>query len=155
MAVEPVVALQGPRSVGKPTMLHEIAREHAVSIVDLDRPELRESVAADPAAFVGRSAPVCNDEFQKAPIVLDAIKAELNRDLRPGRFLITGSTRSGVSVSGGSRGSLLRVERRPESRGLLSLEPRRHRRPSRVDCRRPRADVVSDSLTLRSEAGLR
>lgn len=50
-------------------------------------------MAADPAAFVAGSAPVCIDEFQKAPIVLDAIKAELNRDLRPGRFLITGSTR--------------------------------------------------------------
>ncbi len=93
MANEPVVALQGPRSVGKSTTLREIAHEHAVSIVDLDRPELREAVAADPAAFVAGPAPVCIDEFQKAPIVLDAIKAELNRDLRPGRFLITGSTR--------------------------------------------------------------
>lgn len=93
MAVEPVVVLQGPRSVGKSTTLHEIAREHAVSIVDLDRPELREAVAADPAAFVVGASPVCIDEFQKAPVVLDAIKAELNRDLRPGRFLITGSTR--------------------------------------------------------------
>lgn len=93
MAVEPVVALHGPRAVGKSTTLHEIAREHAVPIVDLDRPELREAVAADPAAFVAGSSLVCVDEFQKAPIVLDAIKAELNSDLRPGRFLITGSTR--------------------------------------------------------------
>ena len=73
--------------------MHEIAREHAVSIVDLDRPELQEAVAADPAAFVAGSAPVCIDEFQKVPIVLDAIKAELNSDLQTGRFLITGSTR--------------------------------------------------------------
>ena len=49
--------------------MHEIAREYAVSIVDLDRPELQEAVAADPAAFVAGSAPVCIDEFQKVPIV--------------------------------------------------------------------------------------
>lgn len=33
------------------------------------------------------------DEYQHVPAVLDAIKAELNRDLRPGRFVLTGSTR--------------------------------------------------------------
>jgi predicted AAA+ superfamily ATPase len=38
-------------------------------------------------------APVCLDEYQKAPLVLDAVKAELNRDSSPGRFLFTGSTR--------------------------------------------------------------
>ncbi len=33
------------------------------------------------------------DEYQHVPEVLDTIKAELNRDLRPGRFVITRSTR--------------------------------------------------------------
>jgi hypothetical protein len=33
------------------------------------------------------------DEYQHAPAILDAIKAELNRELRPGRFVLTGSTR--------------------------------------------------------------
>jgi hypothetical protein len=33
------------------------------------------------------------DEFQHVPEILDAIKAELNRDTRPGRFVLTGSTR--------------------------------------------------------------
>jgi hypothetical protein len=36
---------------------------------------------------------VCIDEYQHAPDILDAIKAELNRDGSPGRFVITGSTR--------------------------------------------------------------
>ncbi|MGH3565947.1 MAG: ATP-binding protein [Pseudonocardia sp.] len=38
-------------------------------------------------------SPVLVDEFQHVPAVLDAIKAELNVDPRPGRFLLTGSTR--------------------------------------------------------------
>jgi predicted AAA+ superfamily ATPase len=33
------------------------------------------------------------DEYQHVPDLLDAIKAELNRDLSPGRFVLAGSTR--------------------------------------------------------------
>lgn len=90
---EPVVALQGPRTVGKSTLLAELARRFGVDVVDLDRPAIRDAVAADPAIFVSGPPPVCVDEFQKASVVLDAIKAELNRHLVPGRFVITGSTR--------------------------------------------------------------
>ena len=90
---EPVVALQGPRTVGKSTLLHEVAQSHGVEVIDLDEPAVRDAVMADPATFVGGAPPVCVDEFQKAPVVLEAIKAELNRRLAPGRFVITGSTR--------------------------------------------------------------
>lgn len=90
---EPVVALQGPRTVGKSTLLREIAAAHGVGLFDLDDLATRDAVAADPALFVSGPEPVCIDEYQKAPPILDAIKAELNVDLRPGRFLITGSTR--------------------------------------------------------------
>ena len=90
---EPVVALQGPRTVGKSTLLAEIARRHGVNVIDLDQPATRDAISADPALFATGPAPVCIDEFQKAPEILDAIKAELNRNLVPGRFVITGSTR--------------------------------------------------------------
>lgn len=40
------------------------------------------------------SAPIFVDEYQHEPAVLAAIKAELNTDLRPGRFVLAGSTRS-------------------------------------------------------------
>ena len=90
---EPVVALQGPRTVGKSTLLVEVSGRHGVAVVDLDDPVVRDAVAADPATFVSGPSPVCIDEFQRAPVVLDAIKSELNRRLAPGRFVITGSTR--------------------------------------------------------------
>ena len=90
---EPVVALQGPRTVGKSTLLADVAGNHGVEVIDLDDPAIREAVSADPATFVSGVAPVCIDEFQKAPVVLDAMKAELNRRLAPGRYVITGSTR--------------------------------------------------------------
>lgn len=88
-----MIALQGPRTVGKSTLLGELARSHAVEVFDLDDPGLRSVASADPGAFVEGLAPVCIDEYQHVPAVLDAIKAELNRELRPGRFVIAGSTR--------------------------------------------------------------
>ncbi len=90
---EPVVALQGPRTVGKSTLLAELAGSHGTTVVDLDEPATRTAVQADPGGFVGGTPPVCIDEYQHVPAVLDAIKAELNRELRPGRYVIAGSTR--------------------------------------------------------------
>ena len=93
LAEEPVVALQGPRTVGKSTLLGEVAARHGGAVIDLDEPAVRDAVRADPGTFTAGAPPVCIDEFQKAPVVLDAIKAELNRRLEPGRFVLTGSTR--------------------------------------------------------------
>jgi predicted AAA+ superfamily ATPase len=90
---EPVVALQGPRSVGKTTLLRAIAQSAGAEVLDLDDLATRVAVSSDPALFMAADPPVCVDEYQHAPEVLDAIKAELNRDGSPGRFLLTGSTR--------------------------------------------------------------
>lgn len=93
MADDPVVLLEGPRAVGKSTLLRAVAASCGAILLDLDDPATREAVATDPGTFVTGAVPVCVDEYQKAAIVLDAIKSELNRDGRPGRFVLTGSTR--------------------------------------------------------------
>src|SRR5664279_3193871 len=90
---EPVVVLQGPRAVGKSTLLQALAASRDREIVDLDALATRDAARADPALFVRGQAPVLIDEFQHVPELLDAIKAELNRDGSPGRFVLTGSTR--------------------------------------------------------------
>lgn len=92
---EPVLVLTGARTVGKSTLLAACAEHHGVTVMDLDDLETRRAVLADPALFVAadRPIPICIDEFQHAPQLLDAIKSELNRDLRPGRYVLTGSTR--------------------------------------------------------------
>ncbi len=88
-----MIALQGPRAVGKTTVLRALAAAAGVGVIDLDDLATRDAVAADPGTFVTGPSPVCVDEYQHVPTVLDAIKAELNRDGSPGRFAITGSTR--------------------------------------------------------------
>ncbi|MHB8342595.1 MAG: ATP-binding protein, partial [Mycobacteriales bacterium] len=87
---EPVLALQGPRSVGKSTLLTAIAGSLGAEIFDLDDLAMREAVRRDPGSFVAGGTPVCIDEFQHVPEVLDAIKAELNRDLRRAAQSLTG-----------------------------------------------------------------
>ncbi len=93
MSDEPVIALQGPRAVGKLTLLAGLAERFGAEVLDLDDPPMRVAAREDPSIFVTGPAPVCIDEYQHVPVVLDAIKAQLNRDSRPGRFVITGSTR--------------------------------------------------------------
>ena len=94
VTVEPVIALHGPRSVGKSTVLRGFAAESGSSVLDLDDVGVREAVIGNLASVVGGRAPVCVDEYQRVPDVLDAIKARLNREgSLPGTAVITGSTR--------------------------------------------------------------
>jgi uncharacterized protein len=92
LAEEPVVAMHGARTVGKSTLLGRIGEQFDREPIDLDDLGTRAAVEADPPLFVAGPSPVLIDEYQHVPAVLDAIKAELNRDLRAGRFLLTGST---------------------------------------------------------------
>lgn len=93
LAEEPVILLEGPRTVGKSTTLRELAERLGGEILDLDDPATRDAMLADPATMIEGSNLVCIDEYQHAPSVLDAIKARLNRSTRPGQFLLTGSAR--------------------------------------------------------------
>ena len=88
-----MVILTGPRTVGKSTLLAALAAEFGRAVIDFDRPDVRAAATADPGFLVSGPAPVLIDEFQHVPEILDAIKAELNQDGRPGRFVLTGSTR--------------------------------------------------------------
>ncbi|MGB3680773.1 MAG: ATP-binding protein [Candidatus Microthrix parvicella] len=119
---DPVLLLEGPRSVGKSTLLREIASAADGVIVDLDDPGVRDAVAADPALFVQGDRLVCIDEYQKAPVVLDAIKAELNQQTAPGRFILAGSARHDTlpAASQALTGRMSRLRVLPLSQGELA-----------------------------------
>ncbi|MGL5929553.1 MAG: ATP-binding protein [Dermatophilaceae bacterium] len=94
MQASPVVAITGPRTVGKSTLAAELVASTGGTAVDLDDPAVRRLAREDPSVFVrGLAEPVVIDEFQRAPDLLAVIKAELNRDRRPGRFILAGSAR--------------------------------------------------------------
>ncbi|MBI2703918.1 MAG: ATP-binding protein [Actinobacteria bacterium] len=118
----PVVAVNGARQVGKSTLVGQIARERPGStVVTLDDEVQREAASADPRGFVDRDGLLVIDEVQRVPDLLPAIKAAVDRDRRPGRFLLTGSTRllSTVELADALAGRVELVELWPLSAGEL------------------------------------
>lgn len=119
LAVESVVVLEGPRAVGKSTLLRALGGSYGRETVDLDELATRDAARSDPALFVAGEPPVLVDEFQHVPELLDAIKAELNRRDVPGRFVLTGSTRYSTlpAVAQSLTGRAHRVRVLPLSQG--------------------------------------
>ncbi len=89
----PVVLLSGGRQTGKSTLVTGLAdRGHQAEYVTLDDPTELAAARRDPVGFVERfDDRVILDEAQRAPELFLPIKAAVDRDRRPGRFLLTGS----------------------------------------------------------------
>ncbi len=88
----PVVLVNGARQTGKTTMVKAIAKARGGNYVTLDDHPTLEAALNDPPAFIqglGKMAVI--DEVQNAPNIFRAIKASVDRDRKPGRFLLTGS----------------------------------------------------------------
>jgi len=102
MRVMPAVVVAGARQTGKSTIARALDRSpqgdgsaqaagdsrRYLSLDDLDVLDL---ARRDPDALVRGSQPVTLDEVQREPDLLSAVKREIDRERRPGRFLLTGS----------------------------------------------------------------
>lgn len=93
IADSPVTLLIGARQAGKSTLAQTLVAEGLLaSYLTLDDGATLAAATADPDGFVaGVDGPVSIDEVQRAPALLPAIKASVDRDRRAGRFLLTGS----------------------------------------------------------------
>lgn len=93
LADTPVTLLVGARQAGKSTLAHALVAEGLVgSYLTLDDGAVLAAASDDPDGFVaGIEGSVAIDEVQRASALLPAIKASVDRDRRPGRFLLTGS----------------------------------------------------------------
>lgn len=90
-----VVILNGARQSGKTTLLKQLHASRGGTFVTFDRPGDLEAGIRDPSGFVtGYPTPLLIDEVQRAgdPLIR-AIKAEVDNDPRPGRYVLAGSTR--------------------------------------------------------------
>jgi predicted AAA+ superfamily ATPase len=90
----PVLLLNGARQTGKSTLVKTITEHsHPARYITLDDATVLAAVKHDTAGFLsGLDGPVVIDEVQRAPELFTAIKAEVDRNRRPGRFLLTGSS---------------------------------------------------------------
>jgi uncharacterized protein len=89
----PAVLLNGARQVGKSTLVQSLAvAEPETRYLTLDDSAVLSAALGDPQGFIeGFPGRVVLDEIQRAPELLLAIKRAIDRDRRPGRFLLTGS----------------------------------------------------------------
>lgn len=86
----PVVCVLGARQSGKTTLVRTLEPGHAY--LTFDDEAVLSFARSDPAGFV-EALPrrVILDEIQRAPELLRSLKAAVDRDRRPGRFVLTGS----------------------------------------------------------------
>jgi hypothetical protein len=89
----PAVMLVGPRQAGKSTLVQSLARgAHPARYLSLDDLRTLDAARRDPVGLIDSAGgPLVIDEIQRAPELLLPIKASIDRERRPGRFILTGS----------------------------------------------------------------
>ena len=129
LADMPVVVMTGMRQTGKSTLLQRDTTLAARAYVSLDDFAQLEAARRDPEEFLDRPGPITIDETQRCPELLVEIKRAVDRDRRPGRFLLSGSANfallRGVAESLAGRAVYLTLHpfTRREIRGDLDRQP--------------------------------
>jgi predicted AAA+ superfamily ATPase len=85
-----VVLISGPRQAGKTTLARQFASDNR-PYLSLDDIGTLSAARNDPIGFVRGLDRAIIDEIQRAPELMLALKESVDKDTRPGRFLITGS----------------------------------------------------------------
>lgn len=89
MADTPVIMINGPRQSGKTTLMQHYS--DTMPYYTLDDGNILNAALQDPIRFIERMDTAIIDEVQRAPELLRTIKFFVDRDRKPGRFLLTGS----------------------------------------------------------------
>jgi hypothetical protein len=92
LADTPVVLINGARQSGKSTLAQTQSTGTPRQYLTLDDAVVLNAAKSDPAGFIdGLQGAVTLDEVQRVPEIFLAIKAAVDRQRQPGRFLLTGS----------------------------------------------------------------
>jgi len=92
LQTSPVVLINGARQTGKSTLARRIAQQLDFHYVTLDDFTVLNAVSSDPVGYLSAfDKPLIIDEVQRVPQLFLAIKQLVDKDRRPGMFLLTGS----------------------------------------------------------------
>jgi len=88
----PAVAILGPRQCGKSTLAQAFLKNSPAVYLDL-QDRIDRNKLAEPELFFARHRHelICLDEIQLLPEFFAILRSEIDRDRRPGRFLVLGS----------------------------------------------------------------
>ena len=87
----PVVVITGLRQSGKTTFLQEDPVFRGRRFYSLDDFAILEAARRDPDGLVAGEEPVTIDEAQRCPELFIAVKRAVDRNRRPGQFVLSGS----------------------------------------------------------------
>lgn len=87
----PVVVLSGMRQVGKSTLLLNESQFKNRKYINFDNFNTLEIARRNPESLISDKSPITIDEAQRHPQILNIIKQEVDRNRKPGRFLLSGS----------------------------------------------------------------
>lgn len=101
LADTPVTVISGARQVGKSTLMSQLLAGRDARFINLDIAIDRAAAERDPDGFAQQypQGTLAIDEIQRVPALLTALKAAVDSDRRPGRFIVSGSADL-LSVSG-------------------------------------------------------
>lgn len=90
----PSLIIEGARQVGKSTLAIHLSEGQEPTFLSFDDAAVRAAAELDPDGFIADAGPglVILDEIQRMPHLTLAVKASIDRDRRPGRFILTGSS---------------------------------------------------------------
>jgi len=92
----PVLTITGPRQSGKTTLARATFPD--LKYVNFERPDTRSLFNEDPAGFLAAHAEgAIFDEIQHTPEICSWLQPMVDQDLRPGRFVLTGSQNFGLT----------------------------------------------------------
>ena len=99
LTLYPVVAVMGARQVGKSTLCRRLAEENEFAHRTLDDGDVLQQALESPEALLDDLGDrgVFIDEVQRAPNLLLAVKGIVDREQRPGHYLLSGSNQPRVT----------------------------------------------------------
>ncbi len=99
LGIYPVVAIVGARQVGKSTLCRQIAEARGLSNCTLDDADYLRKALETPQGLLDELGPnAFIDEAQRAPGLFLAIKAVVDREQKPGAYLLCGSNQPRISA---------------------------------------------------------
>ena len=89
----PAIAILGPRQCGKSTLIKEYLKSSDTSIyLDLQLESDRQKLSNPEQYFsFNENKQICLDEIQRVPEIFSTLRSAIDKDRRPGRFIILGS----------------------------------------------------------------
>ena len=88
----PVILIHGSRQCGKTTLAQAVGDRQGYHYISFDDDNQLQAAKADPVGFVlALPEKVILDEIQRVPELFTSIKASIDQNRKPGRFILTGS----------------------------------------------------------------